>query len=113
MDHHAKAIELRAIDELKPYSGNARTHSEKQIRQIAKSIERFKFLNPVLIDDEGTIIAGHGRVLALKSLGHTKVPCFPVSHLTAAEKRAYILADNKLQKTPAGTKKYWRSSYRV
>jgi hypothetical protein len=82
MDHHAKAIELRAIDELKPYSGNAsgselarrdrarrsrlrnKTHSEKQIRQIAKSIERFKFLNPVLIDDEGTIIAGHGRVLA-------------------------------------------------
>lgn len=96
MDPQAKTLELRAIEELKPYGKNARTHSEKQIRQIARSIERFKFLNPVLIDDDDTIIAGHGRVLALKLLGHKEVLCLRVSHLSDAEKRAYILADNRL-----------------
>jgi DNA modification methylase len=89
-------IELRRIDELKAYPNNARTHSEKQIAQIARSIERFEFLNPVLIDDDGMIIAGHGRVLALKKLGRKEIPCLKISHMSDAEKRAYILADNRL-----------------
>jgi DNA modification methylase len=89
-------VEIRAVSTLTPYSGNARTHSRKQIRQIADSIRRFGFTNPVLISDEGEIIAGHGRVLAAKELGMTKVPALRLSHLTAAERRAYILADNKL-----------------
>src|SRR4029077_4424522 len=79
-----------------PYKGNARTHSKRQIRQIADSIERFGFTNPVLIDEAGEIIAGHGRVEAAKLLGLSGVPALRVSHLSAAEKRAYVLADNKL-----------------
>lgn len=81
---------------LKPYANNARTHSKKQIRQIASSIERYGFTNPVLIDEAGGIIAGHGRVLAAMSVGMAQVPCLRLSHLSEADKRAYILADNKL-----------------
>ena len=81
---------------LKPYDGNARTHSPKQIAQIAASIKAFGFNNPVLIDKDGGIIAGHGRVEAAKLLGIDTVPCVRLEHLTEAEKRAYILADNKL-----------------
>jgi hypothetical protein len=83
-------------DALRPYPRNARTHSKKQIKQIANSIERFGFTNPVLIDDDAMIIAGHGRVLAAKLLGMAKVPTLVLSHLNAADRRAYILADNKL-----------------
>lgn len=89
-------IELLQVDELLPYSGNARTHSKKQVRQIADSITRFGFTNPVLIDDEGMILAGHGRVMAAQSLGIETVPCLRLSLMSDAEKRAYILADNKL-----------------
>lgn len=89
-------IELRDLKSLRPYSGNARTHSPKQVRQIADSIRRFGFVNPVLIDDDGQVIAGHGRLEAAKFLGMTEVPVLPITHLNAAEKRAYILADNKL-----------------
>ena len=89
-------IVSRPISELKPYPRNARTHSKKQIRQIADSIERFGFTNPVLISDDGEIVAGHGRVEAAKLLGWTSVPTIALSHLTAAERRAYVLADNKL-----------------
>jgi ParB-like nuclease family protein len=78
------------------YARNARTHSKKQVRQIAKSIERFGFCNPVLIDDEKQIIAGHGRVEAAKLLGIEHVPTVRLSHLSEADKRAYILADNRL-----------------
>lgn len=81
---------------LKPYSGNARTHSDKQIGQIADSIRRFGFTNPVLISDDGSIIAGHGRVLAARQLGYDSVPTIRLSHLSETERRAYILADNKL-----------------
>jgi len=81
---------------LKPYSGNARTHSKKQIEQIARSIERFGFTNPVLVSDCGEIIAGHGRVEAAKLLRRRTVPTLALSHLTEAERRAYVLADNKL-----------------
>lgn len=86
----------RAITSLKPYSRNARTHSKKQIRQIASSIERFGFVNPVLISDEGEIVAGHGRVEAAKILGLESVPTLALSHLSEVERRAYVLVDNKL-----------------
>ena len=91
-----RRIELIPVARLTPYKGNARTHSKKQIRQIADSIERFGYTNPVLIDEAGEIIAGHGRVEAAKLLGLSGVPALRVSHLSAAEKRAYVLADNKL-----------------
>jgi hypothetical protein len=84
------------IGRLTPYKNNARTHSKKQIRQIANSIKRFGFNNPVLVDDTGEIIAGHGRVEAAMLLGLAGVPILRLSHLSAAEKRAYILADNRL-----------------
>ncbi|WP_423141795.1 site-specific DNA-methyltransferase [Parablastomonas sp. CN1-191] len=86
----------RAITSLKPYPRNARTHSKKQVRQIAASIERFGFTNPVLISDDGEIIAGHGRVEAAKLLGWKAVPTLALSHLSETEQRAYVLADNKL-----------------
>src|SRR5919112_5586033 len=89
-------VELMPVTRLKPYAGNARTHSRKQIRQIAKSIERFGFTNPVLISDEGEIVAGHGRVEAAKLLGRESVPAVRLSHLSAAERKAYVIADNKL-----------------
>lgn len=84
------------IDSLVPYANNARTHSKKQIRQIADSIRRFGFCNPVLIADDHTIIAGHGRVEAAKLIGMTEVPVRKLSHLSRDEVRAYNLADNKL-----------------
>src|SRR5436190_4882069 len=89
-------VEMLPVEALRPYANNARTHSKKQTRQIAKSIERFGFCNPVLIDDRGEIIAGHGRVAAAKLLGISVVPTVRLSHLTETEKRAYILADNRL-----------------
>ena len=89
-------IEQLAVSALRPYPKNARTHSRKQIRQIAKSIERFGFCNPVLIDDGGQIIAGHGRVEAAKLLNFQELPTVRLSHLSEDEKRAYVLADNHL-----------------
>jgi DNA modification methylase len=90
------AIELRPVTSLKPYANNARRHSKKQIRQIAESIRRFGFTNPVLIRDDGGIIAGHGRVMAAKELGLETVPTLKLSHLKPEEVRAYVIADNKL-----------------
>ena len=84
------------ISKLKPYENNARTHSEEQIDKIANSIKEFGFINPVLIDGDYGIIAGHGRVLAGQKLGMTEVPCLFIEDLTESQKRAYILADNKL-----------------
>ena len=84
------------IGELVPYARNARTHSESQIAQIRASLREFGFVNPVLIDSDRNIIAGHGRVLAAKAEGMTEVPCVLVEHLTDAQRRAYILADNRL-----------------
>ena len=92
----APQIELRSTDTLSAYAGNARTHSKKQVRQIAESIERFGFTNPVLVTDEGEIIAGHGRVMAAKLIGLATVPALRLSHLSDAERRAYVIADNKL-----------------
>lgn len=84
------------VEELQPYKTNARTHSKAQIRQIADSIEAFGFNNPVLIDQSKTILAGHGRVLAAKLLGMTEVPTVQLEHMNDAQKKAYILADNRL-----------------
>ena len=84
------------VHQLRPWSRNARTHSRKQVRQIADSITTFGFTNPVLIDRENTILAGHGRVEAAKLLGMGAVPCLRLEHMTPAQKRAYVLADNKL-----------------
>ena len=89
-------VETTPVCELRPYPNNARRHSRRQIKQIAKSIEKFGFCNPVLVDDAKQIIAGHGRVEAAKLLGIDAVPTCKLSHLSEAEKRAYILADNKL-----------------
>ncbi len=90
------AIEHVRVADLKPYPGNARTHSPKQIAEIASSIKAFGFNNPVLADRDGTIIAGHGRVEAAKALGVETVPVIRLEHLSEARKRAYILADNRL-----------------
>ena len=84
------------INQLKPYENNARTHSEKQVEKIANSIEEFGFINPVLIDSNYGIIAGHGRVKGAERLGMAEVPCLFIEDLTDEQKRAYIIADNKL-----------------
>jgi ParB-like chromosome segregation protein Spo0J len=89
-------LERVPIAALKPYPANARTHSKRQIKQIAASIERFGFTNPVLVDDDLMILAGHGRVEAAKLLGIEEVPIVRISHLNEADKRAYVLADNQL-----------------
>ncbi len=93
---HLPNEELCPVGSLAPYKNNARTHSRKQLRQIADSIERFGFTNPVLVSDDNMIIAGHGRVEAAKLIGMQEVPIRRLSHLTKDEVRAYILADNKL-----------------
>jgi DNA modification methylase len=84
------------INQLRRYDRNARTHSKKQIKQIAASIEKFGFNNPILISNDGEIVAGHGRVEAAKLLGMKTVPTLALSHLSETERRAYVLADNKL-----------------
>lgn len=92
----ASEVPTRPVAELVPYARNSRTHSEAQVAQIAASIRKFGFTNPVLIDGEGGIIAGHGRVLAAQSLGLEAVPVLVLDHLTDAQRRAYVIADNKL-----------------
>lgn len=89
-------IFYKEIDKLIPYCNNARTHSDEQVSQICASIREYGFTNPVLIDEQDNIIAGHGRVLASKKLGLEKVPCIVLSGLTKAQKKAYIIADNKM-----------------
>jgi ParB-like chromosome segregation protein Spo0J len=85
-----------AVDKLIPYANNSRTHSEAQIAQIAASIKEFGFKNPILIDANNGIIAGHGRLLAARKLGLKQVPTLDGSDLTEAQKKAYVIADNKL-----------------
>lgn len=93
---HASAIRRSPVIDLVPYARNARTHSEVQVAAIAGSIREFGFNNPVLVDSDGGIIAGHGRVLAAQKLGLDTVPTIELAHLSDAQKRAYILADNRL-----------------
>jgi DNA modification methylase len=89
-------IEHVSVDKLIPYANNARTHSDAQVAQIAASIKEFGFNNPVLISEDGTIIAGHGRLMAARKLGLTDVPCIKLSHLTPTQRKAYVIADNQL-----------------
>lgn len=89
-------IEYRKVSELLPYARNARTHSDTQVSQLAASIKEFGFNNPVAIDADGMILCGHGRVMAAQKLGLTEVPTVCLSHLSDTQKKAYILADNKL-----------------
>ena len=84
------------VDQMKPYDYNSRKHSDSQIKQIAKSISEFGFTNPSVVDDDLTIIAGHGRIEAAKLLNLKEVPCIIMTGLTDAQKRAYVIADNKI-----------------
>lgn len=90
------AVDYRPVAELVPHARNARTHSAAQVALIAGSIREYGFTNPVLVDGAMGIIAGHGRVLAARTLGLATVPVIELAHLTEAQKRAYILADNRL-----------------
>ncbi|MCX8017775.1 MAG: site-specific DNA-methyltransferase [Rhodocyclaceae bacterium] len=92
----AERIQMRPLESLIPYARNARTHSEEQIAAIAASIAEFGFTNPILVDGEAGIIAGHGRLAAARKLGLKEVPVIELAHLSPAQKRAYILADNRL-----------------
>lgn len=89
-------IEYVATDDLIPYINNSRTHSESQIKQIAASIREFGFTNPILIDESGSVIAGHGRLVAAELLNLDTVPTITLEGLTEAQRKAYVIADNKL-----------------
>jgi DNA modification methylase len=95
-DGHFPPYKTAPVAALVPYARNARTHSDTQVAQIAASIVEFGFTNPVLVDGQSGVIAGHGRLLAARKLGMTEVPTIELSHLTPAQKRAYVLADNRL-----------------
>src|SRR5690554_2237019 len=90
------AYKKASVADLVPYARNSRTHSPQQVDKIAASIKEFGFLNPIIIDGDNGIIAGHGRVLAAQKLGMETVPVIEASHLTDAQRRAYIIADNRL-----------------
>jgi DNA modification methylase len=92
----ASKIERIAVEALLPYAKNSRTHSDEQVAQIAASIKEFGFNNPILIDKENTVIAGHGRLLAARRSGMDDVPCIRLGHLTDTQRKAYIIADNRL-----------------
>ena len=89
-------IQYKKTEDLIPYARNSRTHSAEQVAQIAASIREFGWTNPILIDGENGIIAGHGRVLAAHKLGEMEVPTIELSHMSDTQKRAYIIAANKL-----------------
>ena len=89
-------IETRQVADLIPYAANSRTHSDAQVAQIAASIKEFGWTNPILIDGDNTIIAGHGRLLAARKLGMESVPAIVLDHLSKAQQRALVIADNKL-----------------
>lgn len=97
-----KKLEQIAIESLIPYARNARKHSDEQVGQIAASIREFGFNSPVLVDSENGIIAGHGRVLAARKLGLESVPCLRLDHLTETQRKAYILADNRIAELGGG-----------
>lgn len=88
--------EVKSISDLIPYVNNSRTHSDEQVTQIAASIKEFGFTSPILIDEQGGVIAGHGRIMAAKKLGLNDAPCIVLEGLTEAQKKAYVIADNQL-----------------
>lgn len=87
---------IKKVSDLIPYVNNSRTHSDEQVNQVASSIKEFGFTSPVLIDEQGGLIAGHGRVMAAKKLKLDEVPCITLAGLTEAQKKAYVIADNQL-----------------
>ncbi len=89
-------IENIPIGDLKAYDKNSRTHSKKQVAQVVASIKEFGFTNPLLVDEGNTLIAGHGRLMAAKELKMDEIPCVRLSHLSEAQKKAYVIADNKI-----------------
>lgn len=89
-------IKKVSVEKLIPYVRNSRTHSDAQVAQIAASIKEFGWTNPILVDGENGIIAGHGRLLAARKLGYTEVPVIELSHMTESQKKAYVIADNQL-----------------
>jgi ParB-like chromosome segregation protein Spo0J len=105
MENKKKALEktgvlqytLKSVSELTANPRNARTHSKSQIKKIANSIKEFGFISPAIIDKKGILIAGHGRLEAAKTLGMEEIPCIIADHLTPAQLRAYMLADNRIQ----------------
>lgn len=107
-----RRLALLRIRNLQPNPNNARTHSRQQVEEIARSIDQFGFNNPILVDSNNHILAGHGRVEAAKMLGLVRIPALRIEHLSAAEKRAYVLADNKLAEKAGGSKRSWPSSCR-
>lgn len=92
----AQRIEVWPVDRLLPYQRNARTHSPEQISQLSASIAEFGFVNPILVDTDDGVIAGHGRLAAARELGLDEVPVVVLDHLTAKQRKAYVIADNKL-----------------
>jgi len=94
--------ETRKLAELIPYENNARTHTPEQIEKIAASIQEFGFINPIIIDANNGVIAGHARLQAAQSIGLASVPVLRVEHLTEAQKKAYVIADNRLAEVGAG-----------
>jgi len=96
MEDKLPAYKTVAVADLIPYARNSRTHSEAQVSKIAASIREFGFLNPVIVDGSSGIIAGHGRIMAAQKLGIETVPVIEASHLTDAQRRAYVIADNRL-----------------
>ncbi len=96
IETYAQQYKAFPIAELKPFENNSRTHSAEQIEQIKKSINEFGFTNPIIVDLDKNILAGHGRVQAAKELGLNKLPCIIVNGLTEAQKRAYIITDNQI-----------------
>lgn len=99
---HKPQIEMVATSALIPYARNAKKHDDAQVAKLAGSIREYGFTNPVLIDADNGIIAGHGRVLGAQKLGLGKVPCIRLSHLTETQRRAYVLADNRLAEIGGG-----------
>ena len=97
MDHRMiSEFQLVGVDKLIPYVNNARTHSPEQITKLRASLREFGFINPIIVDKDYNVVAGHGRLIAAKAEGFTEVPCVYVDHLTEAQKKAYILADNRM-----------------
>jgi len=90
------AYKTVSVADLVPYARNSRTHSDAQVAKLAASIKEFGFLNPIITDGENGIVAGHGRVMAAQKLGLEALPCIEAGHLTEAQKRAYIIADNRM-----------------
>jgi ParB-like chromosome segregation protein Spo0J len=106
------SIEYRPPSQLSPRANNPRTHSKKQIAQIAAAIRRFGFTNPILVDDSGGVIAGHGRLEAAKQIGLSEVPVVRLSEMSEAERRAYVIADNKLAENAGWDRKLLALEFR-